>query len=102
MYLENLKDEGKYPFTEQIEVREEFIERLKWVKRGIGWFSSLTKPQKKIITLRLIDEKTFDCIAKELNISKPTVTNHFKKALKRGAAFISDEEDHRKLIYLLV
>ena len=47
MYLENLKDEGKYPFTEQIEVREEFIERLKWVKRGIGWYDALTKPQKK-------------------------------------------------------
>lgn len=95
--FDNIPDTGKYEFEENLEVHEEFLERLDWVKRGMMWSNTLSKQQRKVVNLKLLDEMSFHDISKKLKLSNKTVYEHFKKALRKGAKYLQKTQTKKNL-----
>jgi DNA-directed RNA polymerase specialized sigma24 family protein len=93
MFLNNLFSRLKWEFSEQVEVRETFIQKLKWVKLGLQWSMSMTDKQRQVCFYRMFSDMTFEEIADKMKISKQTAHELFKNGINKGTQFIFDDEN---------
>ena len=81
------------PFTQ-----EELLRYDKLVGEALN---SLSPQRRKIYELCKIDNKTYDEVARELNISSNTVKTHIKQTLALLRTYIRKNADVRILIILV-